>query len=142
MSTTTAERLAQATRREGDRKVTYTWRNPVMDKQYHEPNDAGEQIELRFAHDPQRKQYTATMRIVWWQVSAGHIVTMFAIGDHKNYPSVRFHNELCARYSDKAFAKFEAETIALLNDLPTDTGTPLAGMLQRILATPKAVDAC
>jgi len=135
MNTTTAERLAQATRREGDRKVTYTWRNPVMNKQYHEPNDAGEQIELRFAHDKNRRQYTATLSKKWWQVSAGPIVTLFAIGDHENFPSVVIHAESVARYSDRSFAQFERQIVALLDDYMSEEECTVSELL-------KAVDAC
>lgn len=116
MTTTTAERLTQATRTECDRSVKYTWKNSVLNKEYHEPNDAGEQVELEFSHDPKRKQYTATIRLVWWQPSSnGFTVTMFTVFDHVNFPASQFHNSPVARYGDKSFAEFQHETLKVLD---------------------------
>lgn len=130
MTATTAERITQAKRTTGDRSVKYTWRNPVMDKTYHEPNDAGEQVELEFSHDPKRKQYTASIRLVWWQptTATGFTVTIFTVFDHVNFPASMFHKSPVARYSDKSFAQFEVETLASI-DLNADT--VVANLLNR-----------
>ena len=122
MSLTTAERITQATCTTRDRRVKYVWRNPVMDKHYNEDNDAGEQVELEFSHDPKRKQYTASIRLVWWQptTATGFNVTMFTIFDQVNFPSGQFREASVARYSDKSFAEFQHATLASL-DLTDDS---------------------
>ncbi len=91
----------------------------------------GERLEISFAHDAKRKRYTATARIVHYFYSGtGMLCTMYGLFDSK-FPSRVFHDEPCARYGDKSFAKFEAETISLVNDLD-DADTPLARMLARL----------
>ena len=55
---------------------------------------------------------------------------MYGLFDSK-FPAVVFHSEPCARYGDKSFAKFEAESIALVNDLD-DADTPLARLLAKL----------
>ena len=92
----------------------------------------GERLEISFAHDAKRKRYTATARIVHYFYSGtGMLCTMYGLFDSK-FPAVMFHDEPCARYGDKSFAKFEAEAIALVNDLD-DADTPLARMLARLV---------
>ena len=92
----------------------------------------GERLEISFAHDAKRKRYTATARIVHYFYSGtGMLCTMYGLFDSK-FPAVMFHDEPCARYGDKSFAKFEAEAIALVNDLD-DADTPLARMLARLI---------
>lgn len=122
MSPTTAERIAQATCTTRDRSVKYVWRNPVLTKHYNEDNDSGEQVELEFSHDPKRKQYTASVRLIWWQptTATGFSVTVFTIFDHVNFPAGQFHKAPVARYGDKSFAEFQHETLANL-DLTDDS---------------------
>ena len=133
MTTTTAERFSQANRRDRDRNVTYSWNSPTMDIRHGgDTTPYGERLEISFAHDAKRKRYTATARIVHYFYSGtGMLCTMYGLFDSK-FPAVMFHDEPCARYGDKSFAKFEAEAIALVNDLD-DADTPLARMLARFV---------
>lgn len=133
MTTTHAERFSQANRRDRDRNVTYSWNSPTMDIRHGgDTTPYGERVEISFAHDAKRKRYTATARIVHYFYSGtGMLCTMYGLFD-KNFPAVVFHDEPCARYGDKSFAKFEAESIALVNDLD-DADTPLARMLARLI---------
>ena len=135
MTTTThAERIAQATVKHGNREVSYTWKNPLLDKDW-DGTPAGEQVTIDFRHDSDRKQYTATIRLVWWQPNErGFTVTMFAPFDNVNFPASRFHNEVgVARYSEKAFTQFQADTLSLIADFdPTTSDTTLAQLLRKI----------
>ena len=133
MTTTHAERFSQANRRDRDRHVTYSWNSPTMDIRHGgDTTPYGERLEISFAHDAKRKRYTATARIVHYFYSGtGMLCTMYGLFDSK-FPAVMFHDEPCARYGDKSFAKFEAEAIALVNDLD-DADTPLARMLARLV---------
>lgn len=130
MTTTHAERFSQATRTDRDRKVTYAWNSPrwIYDTGRHNPY--GERVEISFAHDGKRKRYTATARLVHYFYSSGMLCTMYGLFDSK-FPAVVFHSESVARYGDKSFAKFEAETISLVNDLDSED-TPLARLLARL----------
>ena len=132
MTTTHAERFSQATRTDRDRNVTYSWNSPTMDIRHGgDTTPYGERVEISFAHDGKRKRYTATARLVHYFYSgSGMLCTMYGLFDSK-FPAVVFHNEPCARYGDKSFAKFEAETISLVNDLD-DADTPLARLLARL----------
>ena len=132
MTTTHAERFSQATRTDRDRKVTYAWNSPTMDIRHGgDTTPYGERVEISFTHDGKRKRYTATARLVHYFYSgSGMLCTMYGLFDSK-FPAVVFHNEPCARYGDKSFAKFEAESIALVNDLD-DADTPLARLLARL----------
>jgi hypothetical protein len=132
MTTTQAERFSQATRTDRDRKVTYAWNSPTMDIRHGgDTTPYGERVEISFAHDGKRKRYTATARLVHYFYSgSGMLCTMYGLFDSK-FPAVVFHNEPCARYGDKSFAKFEAETISLVNDLDSED-TPLARLLARL----------
>ena len=133
MTTTTAERFSQANRRDRDRNVTYSWNSPTMDIRHGgDTTPYGERLEISFAHDAKRKRYTATARIVHYFYSGtGMLCTMYGLFDSK-FHAVMFHDEHCARYGDKSFAKFEAEAIALVNDLD-DADTHLARMLARLV---------
>jgi hypothetical protein len=135
MTATTAERIQQAKVHYDYRQVTYVWQNPVLDKDW-DGTPAGEQVELCFAHDPKRKQYTATIRLVWWQPNdRGFTVTMYAPFDGVTYPSSRFHNEPVARYGEKSFENFQFETLALIADLDLATSeTVLSRLLKKVLS--------
>jgi hypothetical protein len=103
----------------GDRSVKYVWRSPVLDQRYSGTNSmAGEQVELEFTHDPKRKQYIATMRLLWWQPAAGFTVTIWEPFNVQQFPSTRFHNQVgVARFSEKSFSQFQTETLELIRDL-------------------------
>jgi len=132
MTTTHAERFSQATRTDRDRKVIYAWNSPTMEIRHGgDTTPYGERVEISFAHDGKRKRYTATARLVHYFYSgSGMLCTMYGLFDSK-FPAVVFHTEPCARYGDKSFAKFEAETISLVNDLDSED-TPLARLLARL----------
>ena len=123
MSTSTLIDIAQAKRTRRERTIEYTWRNPVLDKTYHEANDAGEQVVLRLSHDSNRKQYVAHLSVSWWQptTSTGFTVTLWAPFDSVNYPSGCVLVTPVARYGDKSFAKFESEALEALNIADSDS---------------------
>lgn len=59
---------------------------------------------------------------------------MFTLFDRETYPSVCFRSEVVARYGDKTFAKFEADTLSLLTDLDMTTDTTLVRLLNKVSA--------
>jgi hypothetical protein len=59
---------------------------------------------------------------------------MFTLFDRETYPSVCFHTEVVARYGDKSFAKFEADTLSRLAELEMATNTTLARLLAKVRA--------
>jgi hypothetical protein len=126
----------QSTKRVRYRETTYTWRNEVLDKNYHEANDAGEQVTLTITHDPKRKQYEAIVRVSWWQptTSTGFLVTLWAPFDNVTYPSGCVNITPVARYGDKSFAQFENETWDILHALIAheDDNSVVANIISRI----------
>jgi len=132
---TTTNPIASATRHDKYREVKFIWQSPNIDIMVDNGSALwGEQIELEFSHDPKRKRYEATMRRLLWQPKDGWSVTMFTLFDRENYPSVCFHSEVVARYGDKSFAKFEADTLSLLADLDMTTDTTLVRLLNKVSA--------
>jgi hypothetical protein len=132
---TTTNPIASATRKQKVREVKFIWQSPTIDIMVDNGSEPwGEQIELEFSHDPKRKRYEATMRRLLWQPKDGWSVTMFTLYDRENYPSVCFHSEVVARYGDKSFAKFEADTLSLLADLDMTTDTTLVRLLTKVSA--------
>jgi len=128
--------VQNATRRGRNRSVKFIWQNPNVDIQVSGDSKLwGEQIELEFSHNASRKRYEATMRRVLWQPSDNFTVTMFTMFDRENYPSVCFHSEAVARYGDKSFARFEAETLFLL-ERGLSTDTTVERLLNIAIATP------
>lgn len=128
--------VQNATRRGRNRSVKYTWQNPNVDIQVSGDSRLwGEQIELEFSHNASRKRYEAIIRRVLWQPSENFTVTMFTMFDRENYPSVCFHSEAVARYGDKSFARFEAETLFLL-ERGLSTDPTVERLLNTAIATP------
>lgn len=128
--------VQNATRRGRNRSVKYIWQNPNVDIQVSGDSKLwGEQIELEFSHNASRKRYEATMRRVLWQPSENFTVTMFTMFDRENYPSICFHSEAVARYGDKSFARFEADTLFLL-ERGLSTDTTVERLLNIAIATP------
>lgn len=129
----TAERIAQAKRKTGDRSVLYTWRNSVMNQCYHEPNDAGEQVELHIWHDTKRKRYMAALNLAWWQprTDTGFSVTLRFPFEH---PSVQVNSAPVARFSEKSFAQFESDTLATLATTDLLNGGTVADLLNKALS--------
>lgn len=128
-----AERITQATRRTGERSVLYTWRNPVMDKCYHEPNDAGEEVELHIWHDTKRKRYIAALNLAWWQprTDTGFSITLRFPFEH---PSVSILTTPVARFSEKSFAQFETDALAALSAVDLHHGGTAADLLNKALS--------
>lgn len=121
-----------AKRTTGDREVTYTWRNDVMDKTYHQANDAGEQLVLTISHDPKRKQYEATLAVRWWQptTATGFKVTVWSPFDRVNFPSGTVLITPVARYGDKSFAQFEKDALRIVGI--ADTESVVGQLLNRL----------
>ena len=129
MSTTTTDLMAQAIRRERDRRVTYRWKSSKVDIPHDNSGDLwGEQIELEFSHDAKRKQYDATIRLVHWQPHATMTVTSFTIFDFATYPATKFATRAVGRYGDKSFMEFEQTVLASLG---THTDAVLIDLLAR-----------
>jgi hypothetical protein len=133
---TTTNPIVSATRHDKYREVEFIWQSPTIDIIVDNGSAPwGEQIELELSHSPKRKRYEATIRRVLWQPSdRGFTVTMFTLFDRENYPSVCFHSEVVARYGDKSFAKFEADTLSLLADLDMSNDTTLVRLLNKVSA--------
>jgi hypothetical protein len=133
MATTIAERIAQATRKEKERRVKYIWQNPdvsiAVDSELW-----GEQIELEFCHNPDRKQYEAIIRRLLWQPKEGWALTMFVVFDRENYPSICFHSETVARFGAKSFTKFQNDAVSMLLDLDKMVNTPLDDRVLNLLS--------
>lgn len=131
---TTTNPIVSATRKQKDRQVKFIWQSPNIDIIVDNGSALwGEQIELELRHDPKRKRYEAVIRRVLWQPNdRGFTVTMFTLFDRETYPSVCFHSEAVARYSDKSFAKFEADTLPLLKDPDTAKHPTLARLLAKV----------
>ena len=132
MTTTTNDLLAQATRRERYREVTYCWKSPKVDIPHNHSGDLwGEQIELEFSHNAKRKQYEASIRLVHWQPHATMTVTSFTVFDFATYPATKFATQAVGRYGDKSFMEFERTVLASLDG---HTDAILANLLARASA--------
>ena len=135
MATTIAERIAQATRKEKERRVQYIWQNPDVSIAVDNDSDLwGEQIELEFSHNPDDKHYSAVIRRLLWQPKDGWSVTMFVLYDRANYPSVCFHREPVARFGAKSFTKFQNDALSMLLDLDKMVNTPLDDRVLNLLS--------
>lgn len=121
-----------AKRTTSDREVKYTWRNDVMDKTYHEANDAGEELVLTISHNAKRKQYEADLAVRWWQptTATGFKVTVWSPFDRVNFPSATVLVTPVARYGDKSFAQFEKDALNTLIDAVDDESV-VAQLLNR-----------
>jgi hypothetical protein len=105
------ELLDKATRREGDREITYTWLG-VQDGDGNAPG-----VRLAFTHDKRRKAFTATFYRFTRQQRDGYAMEtheMVFLGSDSN--SRQYAATPCARYSDKALTGFVAAVLALLVD--------------------------
>jgi hypothetical protein len=130
---TTTNPIVSATRHDKYRQVKFIWQSPNIDIMVDNGSAPwGEQIELELRHDPKRKRYEAVIRRVLWQPKDGWSVTMFTLFDRETYPSVCFYSEVVARYGDKSFAKFEADTLPLLKDPDMAKHPTLARLLTKV----------
>lgn len=115
MSTSTiSANFAQATRKVGDRSVTYTWRSPLQNIAF-DGEQVGGLVKLDISHDSDRKQFSAFIRFAHYDRSRGFEVVKFAIFDNDNYPSGTVASQPIARYSAKALGEFETRVIGYLN---------------------------
>jgi hypothetical protein len=114
MSTSTiSANFAQATRKVGDRSVTYTWRSPSQNIEF-DGEQVGGLVKLNISHDSDRKQFSAFIRFAHYDRSRGFEVVKFAIFDNDNYPSGTVASQPIARYSAKALGEFETRVVNYL----------------------------
>lgn len=119
MSTSTlSANFAQATRKVGDRSVTYTWRSPLQNIEF-DGEQVGGLVKLDISHDSDRKQFSAFIRFAHYDRSRGFEVVKFAIFDNDNYPSGTVASQPIARYSAKALGEFETRVVNYLNEVNT-----------------------
>lgn len=119
MSTSTiSANFAQATRKVGDRSVTYTWRSPLQNIAF-DGEQVGGLVKLDISHDSDRKQFSAFIRFAHYDRSRGFEVVKFAIFDNDNYPSGTVASQPIARYSAKALGEFENRVVNYLNEVRT-----------------------
>lgn len=119
MSTPTiSANFAQATRKVGDRKVTYTWRSPLQNIEF-DGEQVGAEVKLDISHDSDRKQFSAFIRFAHYDRSRGYEVVKFAMFDDVNYPCGTVASQPIARYSAKALGEFETRVVNYLNEVNT-----------------------
>jgi hypothetical protein len=106
--------LAQATRKVGDREITYTWRSPSQSIQF-EGEQVGGMVRLSISHDSDRKQFRAFIQFAHYDRAQGYEVVKFTVFDTVNYPHGAVATQPIARYSAKALSEFESRVIAVLN---------------------------
>ena len=106
--------FAQATRKVGDRSVTYTWRSPKQNIEVEGENFGG-LVRLDISHNSDRKVFNAFMRYAHYDNSRGYESIRFTIFDDVNFPSGEVATQAVARYSAKALGEFESRVIEYLN---------------------------
>ena len=107
--------IAQATRKLGDREITYTWRSPSHSIQF-EGEQVGGMVRLSISHDSDRKQFSAFIQFAHYENASGYEVVKFTIFDTVNYPCGTVATQPIARYSAKALGEFESRVIDYLNN--------------------------
>ena len=107
--------FAQATRKVGDREVSYTWRSPSQSIQF-DGEQVGGLVKLSISHDSARKQFSAHIRYAHYDRGNGYEVVKFTIFDTVNYPCGTVATQPIARYSVKALGEFESRVIDYLNN--------------------------
>ena len=105
--------LAEATRRETNREVSYTWRSKNQDIEF-DGELVGGLVRLTIRHDADAKAFTSTIRFMNWTDRSGYVCESFTMFDKVNYPASAIIRKSVKRYSDKALAEFEAEVLAHL----------------------------
>lgn len=134
MSTSTiSANFAQATRKVGDRSVTYTWRSPLQNIEF-DGEQVGGLVKLDISHDSDRKQFSAFIRFAHYDRSRGFEVVKFAIFDNDNYPSGTVASQPIARYSAKALGEFETRVIEYLNGVSQLGGNGAHGRIVEVWA--------
>lgn len=112
---TQSANFAQATRKVGDRQVSYTWRSPSQSIQF-DDEQVGGLVELRMSHDSARKELRAFIRYAHYNRERGYEIVKFTMFDAVNYPSGTVATESIARYSAKALSEFENRVINYLSN--------------------------
>lgn len=125
--------FAQATRKVGDREITYTWRSKNQSIEF-DGEQVGGLVNLRISHDSQRKQFSASIRFAHYDRSQGYEVVKFTIFDDVNYPSGTVATQPIARYSAKALGEFETRVIEYLNGVSQLGGNGAHGRIVEVWA--------
>lgn len=107
--------FAQATRKVGDREITYTWRSPSQDIEF-EGELLGGQVSLTISHEPGRKEFSSFIQFAHYENYGGVSCVKFTIFDKVNYPHGTVATQPIARYSAKALGEFETRVINYLNN--------------------------
>ncbi len=107
--------FAQATRKVGDRDITYTWRSSSQDIEF-EGELVGGQVSLTISHDSGRKEFRSFIQFAHYDNSRGYASVKFTIFDNVNYPHGTVATQPIARYSAKALGEFETRVINYLNN--------------------------
>jgi len=107
--------LAEATRSEKNREVSYTWRSKNQDIEF-DGELVGGLVRLTIRHDADAKAFTSSIRFMNWNDRSGYVCESFTMFDNANYPSSTIIRKSVKRYSDKALAEFEAEVISYLGN--------------------------
>lgn len=105
--------FAQATRKVGDREITYTWRSPSQNIEF-EGELVGGQVSLTISHDSVRKEFRAFIQFAHYEISGNISWTKFTIFDTVNYPHGTVATQPITRYSAKALGEFETRVINYL----------------------------
>ena len=123
--------FAQATRKVGDRQITYTWRSPKQNIEVEGENFGG-LVRLDISHDSTRKEFSAFIRFAHYENSRGYETVRFTIFDNVNYPSGTVAIQPVARYSAKALGEFETRVIEYLNGVSQLGGNGAHGRIVEV----------
>ena len=123
--------FARATRKVGDRSVTYTWRSPKQNIEVEGENFGG-LVRLDISHDSNRKEFSAFIRFAHYENSRGYESVRFTIFDDVNYPSGTVATQQIARYSAKALGEFETRVIEYLNGVSQLGGNGAHGRIVEV----------
>ena len=123
--------FARATRKVGDRSVTYTWRSPKQNIEVEGENFGG-LVRLDISHDSTRKEFSAFIRFAHYENSRGYETVRFTIFDNVNYPSGTVAIQPVARYSAKALGEFETRVIEYLNGVSQLGGNGAHGRIVEV----------
>ena len=123
--------FAQATRKVGDRQITYTWRSPKQNIEVEGENFGG-LVRLDISHDSTRKEFSAFIRFAHYENSRGYETVRFTIFDDVNYPSGTVATQPVARYSAKALGEFETRVVEYLNGVSQLGGNGAHGRIVEV----------
>jgi hypothetical protein len=123
--------FAQATRKVGDRSVSYTWRSSSQNIEV-EGELVGGLVKLDISHDSNRKEFSAFIRFAHYENSRGYETVRFTIFDNVNFPSGTVATQPVARYSAKALGEFETRVIEYLNGVSQLGGNGAHGRIVEV----------